>query len=85
VLRHGPATIALHYQYSGVSPEITQKKGVNSMAEPTRPSDPLVWVKDKEGNEFICSMSSLKDPKKASKEELAKCVDSGSAAYDPSN
>jgi hypothetical protein len=27
----------------------------------------------------------LKDPKKASKEELAKCVDSGSAAYDPGN
>jgi hypothetical protein len=27
----------------------------------------------------------LKDPKKASKEELANCVDSGSAAYDPSN
>lgn len=55
------------------------------MAAPTKPSDPLVWVKDKEGNEFICNVSSLKDPKKASKEELAKCVDSGSAAYDPGN
>lgn len=55
------------------------------MAEPTRPSDPLVWVKDKEGNEFICNLSQLKDPKKASKEDLANCVDSGSAAYDPGN
>lgn len=55
------------------------------MAAPTTPSDPLVWVKDKEGNEFICNLSSLKDPKKASKDELATCVDSGSAAYDPGN
>ncbi|MFC1834616.1 hypothetical protein ACFL2Q_07775 [Thermodesulfobacteriota bacterium] len=55
------------------------------MAEPTKPSDPLVFVKDKEGNEFICHMSQLKDPKKASKEELEKCVDSGAGAYDPSN
>jgi hypothetical protein len=66
-------------------PGNNKKEGVHNMAEPTKPSDPLVWVKDKEGNEFICSMSSLKDPKKASKEELSKCVDSGSAAYDPSN
>jgi hypothetical protein len=55
------------------------------MAEPTKPSDPLVFVKDKEGNEFICHMSQLKDPKKASKEELEQCVDSGAAAYDPGN
>jgi len=55
------------------------------MAEPTKVSDPLVWVKDREGNEFICHMSDLKDPKEATKEELSKCVDSGSAAYDPSN
>ena len=55
------------------------------MAEPTKPTDPLVWVKDKEGNEFICHLSQLKDPKKASKEELSKCVDSVSAAYDPGN
>jgi hypothetical protein len=55
------------------------------MAEPTKPSDPLVWVKDREGNEFICHMSQLKDPKNASSEELSSCVDSGSAAYDPGN
>ena len=55
------------------------------MAEATKPTDPLVWVKDKEGNEFICHISQLKDPKNATKEELAACVDSGSAAYDPNN
>jgi hypothetical protein len=55
------------------------------MTEPYKPSDPLVWVKDREGNEFICHLSQLKDPKTASKEELAQCVDSGSAAYDPGN
>ncbi len=50
------------------------------MVEPTKPTDPLVWVKDREGNEYICHMSALKDPKKATRGELAKCVDSGSAA-----
>jgi hypothetical protein len=55
------------------------------MAEATRINDPLVWVKDREGNEFICHMSGLRDPKNATNEELAACVDSGSAAYDPGN
>ncbi len=55
------------------------------MAEAHTPNDPLVWVKDKEGNQFICHTSQLRDPKSASKEELDACVDSGSAAYDPSN
>ncbi len=55
------------------------------MAEPTRPSDPLVWVKDREGNEFICHVKSLKDPKTVSKEEQDQCVNSGSAAYDPNS
>jgi len=55
------------------------------MTEPYKSPDPLVWVKDREGNEFICHLSQLKDPKKASSDELKSCVDSGSAAYDPSN
>ncbi len=55
------------------------------MAEPTRPSDPLVWVKDREGNEFMCHVNSLKDPKKVSQEERDQCVSSGSAAYDPNS
>ncbi len=55
------------------------------MAEPTRPSDYPVWVRDREGNEFICMRSNLTDPQNASDEELAQCADSGSAAYDPNN
>ena len=35
----------------------------------------FVWVKDKAGNEFICELGALKDPKKVSKEELKNCVD----------
>ena len=33
-------------------------------------------VKDKNGNEFLCSTDVLKDPKKVSKEELKNCIDS---------
>jgi len=44
------------------------------MAEATTTSWNYVWVKDKAGNEFICPVNALKDPKKASKEELSKCV-----------
>jgi hypothetical protein len=36
---------------------------------------PFVWVKDKAGNEFICQMDALKDPKHATPEELKNCVD----------
>ncbi len=35
----------------------------------------FVWVKDKAGNEFICPLESLKDPKRATKEELRNCVE----------
>jgi hypothetical protein len=35
----------------------------------------FVWVKDKAGNEFVCPIDALKDPKAASKEELKNCVD----------
>ncbi len=32
---------------------------------------PFVWVKDKAGNEFICPVEALKDPKKASEVSTA--------------
>lgn len=38
----------------------------------------FVWVKDKAGNEFVCPLDALKDPKKASQEELKNCVDDAS-------
>ena len=42
----------------------------------TSPEKPTqhVWVKDRAGNEFICPVDVLKDPKHATKEELESCV-----------
>jgi hypothetical protein len=37
-----------------------------------------VWVKDKAGNEYICPIDALKDPKSASEDELKNCVDDAS-------
>ena len=42
-----------------------------------------VWVKDRAGNEFLCPADSLKDPKDATKEELANCVDDATASVNP--
>jgi len=36
-----------------------------------------VRVHDKAGNEFICPLEALKDPKTATEEELNQCVDDG--------
>jgi len=44
--------------------------------EPRKVDDPMVWVKDNSGNEFICPASSLKDPNSLSEEEKKHCVDS---------
>lgn len=35
----------------------------------------FVWVKDKAGNEYVCTADALKDPKNVSEEELKNCVD----------
>jgi hypothetical protein len=40
----------------------------------------FVWVKDKKGNEYVCRVMDLKDPKKVSKEDLKNCVDDASMA-----
>ncbi|MCK8601495.1 hypothetical protein [Desulfoferrobacter suflitae] len=47
------------------------------MSEVTTPQGrtPFVWVKDKAGNEFICELGALKDPKNASQDELKNCID----------
>jgi hypothetical protein len=34
-----------------------------------------VRVKDGAGNEFLCPIDALKDPKKATEEEIKNCVD----------
>ena len=35
----------------------------------------FVWVKDKAGNEFVCHVTDLKDPKNVSEEDLKNCLD----------
>jgi hypothetical protein len=59
--------------FSRLIPQIAlsiQKEG--KMAEGRTP---FVWVKDKAGNEFVCQLDALKDPKNATEEELKNCVD----------
>jgi hypothetical protein len=45
--------------------------------EPTKRTQ-FVWVKDRAGNEFVCSIDDLKNPKNVSEEELKNCVDDAS-------
>ena len=34
----------------------------------------FVWVKDKAGNEYVCRIMDLKDPKNIKEEDLKNCV-----------
>jgi len=40
----------------------------------------FVRVKDKAGNEFVCRVEDLKDPKKVNQEDLKDCIDDASRA-----
>jgi hypothetical protein len=42
-----------------------------------------VRVKDRSGNDFLCPIDALKDPKSMSEEELADCVDDATALRYP--
>jgi hypothetical protein len=35
----------------------------------------FVWVKDKAGNEFVCPLEALKDPRNVAADDLKNCVD----------
>ncbi len=35
----------------------------------------FVWVTDRSGNEYLCPIDALKDPKDATQEELEDCID----------
>lgn len=35
----------------------------------------FVWVKDRGGNEYVCPRETLRDPGRASDDELARCID----------
>jgi hypothetical protein len=49
------------------------------MAEPTRSS--MVYVYDKNGNAYICDISSLRDPSTVSDEEKDSCTDLDHAQF----
>jgi len=51
------------------------RKGVGKMAEHEQR---FVWVKDKAGNEYVCRIMDLKDPKNITDEDLKNCVDDAS-------
>ena len=38
----------------------------------------FVWVKDKAGNEFVCRIEDLEDPKNVNEEDLKNCLDDAS-------
>lgn len=42
-----------------------------------------VWVKDGEGNEFLCPLDALIDPRKAPDDRLKNSIDHGNGALDP--
>ena len=45
------------------------------MSDETVRGKPFVRVKDAAGNDWLCPLDSLVDPKEASEEELNSCVD----------
>jgi hypothetical protein len=55
-------------------------KGGIKMAEKDVHEKRFVWVKDKAGNEYVCRVMDLKNPKKVSKEDLKNCIDDASRA-----
>ena len=50
------------------------------MAEKDVHKQRFVWVKDKAGNEYVCRIDDLKDPKKVDKDDLKNCIDDASRA-----
>jgi hypothetical protein len=38
-------------------------------------ADRLVWVKDREGNAYVCPIRALKNPDELTEAEKARCVD----------
>ncbi|MBL0715315.1 MAG: hypothetical protein JJV98_16620 [Desulfosarcina sp.] len=45
------------------------------MKKSGRLKDHFVWVKDKEGNEFVCNINALKNPDELTEEEKSQCYD----------
>jgi len=45
------------------------------MSETDERKRTFVWVTDRSGNEYLCPIDALKDPKDATQEELEDCID----------
>jgi hypothetical protein len=58
---------------------VESRKEENIMAE-QKHEQRFVWVKDKAGNEFVCRVMDLKDPKKVDEKDLKNCLDDAARA-----
>jgi hypothetical protein len=78
-LRNGRSVSYTNNQLQTFVAENDQKKlkGERKMAEHEQR---FVWVKDKAGNEYVCRVMDLKDPKKVDDEDLKNCIDDASRA-----
>jgi hypothetical protein len=56
----------------------TLRKEDELMAEIKPHEQRFVWVKDKAGNEYVCRIADLEDPKNISEEDMKNCVDDAS-------
>ena len=50
--------------------------------EATTGTNPLVWVKDRAGKEFLCPVKSLRNPGDVTEEERKHCFESAEVYFD---
>jgi hypothetical protein len=55
-----------------------QKEADMEKQESRKPTGRFVWVKDKEGNEFVCPVNALRNPDELTEEEKSRCMDAAS-------
>jgi hypothetical protein len=60
-----------------LGPNTTSRKRVQKMAEHDKR---FVWVKDEEGNEYVCRKTDFEDRKVISESDLTACLENASRA-----
>jgi hypothetical protein len=60
-----------------LGPNATPRKGERKMADHEKR---FVWVKDQEGNEYVCLKTDFEDRKTMSESDLTACLESASRA-----
>jgi hypothetical protein len=53
---------------------------MNDVIEEPKHKQRFVWVKDKVGNEHVCRIEDLQNPKNVTDEDLKNCLDDASRA-----